>query len=200
MRLMVSRQSGGERLATIMAVPARVGLVYDFVNSCDERCFTVHGELLVPSDELKSPSDLTRWCIERHIVDAHVRASAVEIQAAKQLRAALRDAIASSSAGEGVDGAGFESATHRFRHFVGVDAAGSLTLRSAGAGVQAALETIAAEVFMASTTGDWGRLKMCGAPDCRWIFYDGTRPGTKRWCETDVCGNRMKLRQRRRKS
>ncbi|MGH3991637.1 MAG: CGNR zinc finger domain-containing protein [Pseudonocardiaceae bacterium] len=44
---------------------------------------------------------------------------------------------------------------------------------------------------------------MCGAPDCRWIFFDASKPGTARWCETDICGNRMKKvsqRARRRAS
>ncbi|PEU81814.1 PadR family transcriptional regulator [Bacillus anthracis] len=26
----------------------------------------------------------------------------------------------------------------------------------------------------------WGRLKAC--PDCRWVFYDHSRNGSKRWC------------------
>ena len=33
---------------------------------------------------------------------------------------------------------------------------------------------------------------MCGAPDCRWIYYDASKARTARWCETDICGNRIK--------
>src|SRR5258705_2479009 len=35
-------------------------------------------------------------------------------------------------------------------------------------------------VLTAITDGTWPRLKAC--PDCRWIFYDNTRNGSKRWC------------------
>ena len=35
-------------------------------------------------------------------------------------------------------------------------------------------------VVVAMASGSWARLKAC--PDCRWVFYDHTRNGLKRWC------------------
>lgn len=35
-------------------------------------------------------------------------------------------------------------------------------------------------VIGAVATGTWSRLKAC--PDCRWVFYDHSRNGSKRWC------------------
>lgn len=35
-------------------------------------------------------------------------------------------------------------------------------------------------VLDAVAAGTWLRLKAC--PDCRWVFYDRTRNGSKRWC------------------
>ncbi len=32
----------------------------------------------------------------------------------------------------------------------------------------------------------WERLKAC--PDCRWVFYDNTRNGGKRWCLMNAAG------------
>jgi predicted RNA-binding Zn ribbon-like protein len=52
-----------------------------------------------------------------------------------------------------------------------------------------------AAVFLTST--DVSRLRACANPDCRWVFYDGTRNGTRRWCTMAVCGNRAKLRRYR---
>ncbi len=37
-----------------------------------------------------------------------------------------------------------------------------------------------AAVLAAVSAGIWKRLKAC--PDCRWVFYDNTRNGGKRWC------------------
>jgi predicted RNA-binding Zn ribbon-like protein len=50
-----------------------------------------------------------------------------------------------------------------------------------------------AAVFLTST--DVSRLRTCANPDCRWVFYDGTKSGTRRWCTMAVCGNRAKLRR-----
>ncbi|MBB4692093.1 CGNR zinc finger domain-containing protein [Paractinoplanes abujensis] len=52
------------------------------------------------------------------------------------------------------------------------------------------VETVAAGV----ARGDWKRVKLCAAPDCRWAFHDTSRNGRGRWCEMGVCGNRHKTR------
>jgi len=50
--------------------------------------------------------------------------------------------------------------------------------------------------------GTWPRLKAC--PDCRWVFYDHTRNGSKRWCLMTAggstgrsCGSIAKVRAHR---
>jgi predicted RNA-binding Zn ribbon-like protein len=50
-----------------------------------------------------------------------------------------------------------------------------------------------AAVFL--TSADLSRLRACGNPRCRWVFHDGTRSGTRRWCTMAVCGNRAKVRR-----
>jgi predicted RNA-binding Zn ribbon-like protein len=42
------------------------------------------------------------------------------------------------------------------------------------------------------------RLKTCDNPDCLWVFYDGTRSRTRRWCATS-CGDLIKVREFRRR-
>ena len=50
--------------------------------------------------------------------------------------------------------------------------------------------------------GAFSRLKAC--PDCRWVFYDNTRNGSKKWCMMNAtgpqsrgCGNIAKARRHR---
>jgi predicted RNA-binding Zn ribbon-like protein len=43
------------------------------------------------------------------------------------------------------------------------------------------------------TTGPLHRLKQCAG--CGWLFLDGSRNRTRRWCEMRVCGNRAKARR-----
>ncbi|MGA6163356.1 CGNR zinc finger domain-containing protein [Amycolatopsis magusensis] len=45
-----------------------------------------------------------------------------------------------------------------------------------------------------SLLGDFGRLKICPADDCRWAFYDRSRNRSRSWCSMSSCGNREKAR------
>ena len=42
---------------------------------------------------------------------------------------------------------------------------------------------------------DVARLKQCPPDDCRWLFIDRTRNGSRRWCDMATCGNRAKQRR-----
>jgi predicted RNA-binding Zn ribbon-like protein len=47
-----------------------------------------------------------------------------------------------------------------------------------------------------------GRVRRCpGSGDCGWLFLDGSKNASRRWCSMEGCGNRAKLRRflRRRK-
>jgi predicted RNA-binding Zn ribbon-like protein len=41
------------------------------------------------------------------------------------------------------------------------------------------------------------RLKYCPNEGCKWIFYDGTKANTRRWCNDRTCGNRDRVRRSR---
>lgn len=43
------------------------------------------------------------------------------------------------------------------------------------------------------TNGPLDRLKQCAG--CGWLFLDGSRNRTRRWCDMRVCGNRAKARR-----
>ncbi|WP_240686901.1 CGNR zinc finger domain-containing protein [Amycolatopsis suaedae] len=48
--------------------------------------------------------------------------------------------------------------------------------------------------------GEWRRVKICPADDCRWAFYDQSRNRSRTWCSMRVCGNREKARAWRSRS
>ncbi|GAA3004089.1 CGNR zinc finger domain-containing protein [Actinokineospora diospyrosa] len=59
--------------------------------------------------------------------------------------------------------------------------------------------TTAAGAALAAATrlavlGEWHRIKICPADDCRWAFYDRSRNRSRTWCSMRVCGNREKAR------
>ena len=39
------------------------------------------------------------------------------------------------------------------------------------------------------------RIRECEAPTCRWLFLDGTRNRSRRWCDASTCGNRERVRR-----
>lgn len=41
------------------------------------------------------------------------------------------------------------------------------------------------------------RVRMCAGEECYLLFFDASRPATRRWCSMERCGNRSKLRTRR---
>jgi predicted RNA-binding Zn ribbon-like protein len=41
------------------------------------------------------------------------------------------------------------------------------------------------------------RIRACASETCRWIFYDDSRSGRRRWCDMATCGNRAKAARHR---
>lgn len=41
------------------------------------------------------------------------------------------------------------------------------------------------------------RIRECAAEDCAYLFVDTSRPGTRRWCSMERCGNLAKIRTHR---
>ncbi|CAL9302348.1 MULTISPECIES: CGNR zinc finger domain-containing protein [unclassified Streptomyces] len=66
-----------------------------------------------------------------------------------------------------------------------------------GATVAGLLSTVARDAT-ALFTGPYGhRVRECGAHDCHLLFVDTSRPGRRRWCSMERCGNREKVRAHR---
>jgi predicted RNA-binding Zn ribbon-like protein len=40
---------------------------------------------------------------------------------------------------------------------------------------------------------EYGRVRLCDADDCRSVYIDMSRNGSKRYCDTGNCGNRMNV-------
>jgi len=62
-----------------------------------------------------------------------------------------------------------------------------------------ALGRVLAAAVRLAIAGEWDRVKICPASNCRWAFYDRSRNRSRSWCSMQVCGNREKARQFRRR-
>jgi predicted RNA-binding Zn ribbon-like protein len=57
-----------------------------------------------------------------------------------------------------------------------------------------ALSTLARELIELLSGPLAGRIRECASETCPMVFVDSSRPGARRWCSMERCGNRHKLR------
>jgi len=62
-----------------------------------------------------------------------------------------------------------------------------------------ALATLARDAVDLLASPLAARIRICAAPDCALLFVDASRPGRRRWCSMEWCGNRAKTRAYRRR-
>jgi predicted RNA-binding Zn ribbon-like protein len=74
---------------------------------------------------------------------------------------------------------------------------GGMVLKAAREDALAGLSSVIAELYDGSRNGTLDRLKMCASDECRRVFFDRSKPATRRWCMSSLCGNRMKTRSYR---
>ena len=46
------------------------------------------------------------------------------------------------------------------------------------------------------TSDEAGRIRVCAALDCGWMYVDRSRNGLRRWCQMETCGTLEKSRRR----
>jgi predicted RNA-binding Zn ribbon-like protein len=59
------------------------------------------------------------------------------------------------------------------------------------------LARIAEPIVRELGNGHDDRFRICANDTCRWIFYDESRAGRRRWCDMATCGNRAKAARHR---
>lgn len=163
-------------------------LIVEFLNTVDERTFSRHGQSHVGGEELSSPRALAGWLAARGLVADGAAIEPEDLTATTALRTTLRTTLRESLTG-GPDAA---AALAGYPLRLALDHSGGLrvTARTGRPWLDAIVETVA----VSAARGDWKRVKLCAAPDCRWAFHDTSRNGRGRWCEMEVCGNRHKTR------
>ena len=152
-------------------------------------------------EALHGTGDLARW-----FAACSLRADGVEVSA-RDLRVAweLREAIwrsAQRARGALAPLEGDVSTINR----VAAEPALAPQL-GAGGGVRwaepllgsAALSSVARDAVDLFAGPEAGRVRECANPRCSLLFVDNSRPGRRRWCSMERCGNRDKTARYRRR-
>lgn len=139
---------------------------------------------------------LKRWRFTVRVPDD--RKALVELA---QLRSLLRTVLERYASGHPL-GVGIrhdlESAMNRTPMELKVESGkGGLRLRQLRSGrewdvVISEIASSAARIMAEGRT-----VKVCANPNCSWMFVDESRPHTRRWCNTAVCGSLLNVRRYR---
>jgi predicted RNA-binding Zn ribbon-like protein len=173
------------------------GQVFAFEPGSLSMAFAITGAPLDDTrfETLLSPADLALWA-STTVGAPKVEASATDLERAKALRSAIwraSDAV--------IDGLAPAPADRRVLN----DAARRVPLRRqlSPDGESTWYRPVSAVAVLSAVAGDAidllggpraRRLKRCQGVNCSMPFVDTSRPGTRRWCSMERCGNRAKAR------
>lgn len=188
-----------------MSLRSPDGTAFDF--DAGSPCLTLaHTGAEEPWDVFESlhePSDLADWLAGPPLgLTLDHTPTVGELHGAREVRDAIRRAAWSVAGGETISGTDRET----------INAAAAepslVPLIADRSGIRwqepvllaGVLSTLARDAIDLCCGPRADRLRLCGAPDCLLVFVDTSRPGTRRWCSMQRCGNRNKARSHRRRS
>ncbi len=181
-------------------VPDELANLYDFANTLDVRHFVHHGVQHPQDDELKGARELGAWMSQRGLLPTGAKITSAMLETALVLRTSIRAYLACNPLERSRNKDATRSLNRALKLFpllVEAGGAGRMLLAAARADALAGLSSVVAEFYDGSRNGTLGRLKMCASEECRRVFFDRSKPATRRWCMSSLCGNRMKTRSYR---
>ena len=157
---------------------------YDIPKAAPEPLRSV--QLLINSVDIHNEVEwLPDWLGEREL--------ATELERARELREALRSLALANNGGAPDPGALAVLNRALASVSLALDSSGRLVVAGGGD----ALDEVVVTVVAAMLDGSWARLKAC--PNCHWAFYDYSPNRSATWCSMQLCGNRKKTREYRRR-
>jgi predicted RNA-binding Zn ribbon-like protein len=149
---------------------------------------------------LYEPADLVRWAAESRLPDGlDPVVTPDEVTRAREVRDALHRLAAARAHGQPLAAADLDTVSTAAAEPTPVPAftadGGRVWVPGVtGTRIVSAVARDAIELF----TGPYAdRIRECGTHNCYLIFVDTSRPGRRRWCSMERCGNRQKVRAHR---
>ncbi|MER6631064.1 ABATE domain-containing protein [Streptomyces sp. NPDC000987] len=149
---------------------------------------------------LHQPADLAAWVTRSRLPDGlEVSVSDRELTWARTVRDALFRLTAARAHGRRLDPRDLDvvNAAAAEPPLVARIAPDGTHAWAPGATATALLSTVARDAVGLFTGPHADRIRVCDAHDCHLLFVDTSRPGRRRWCAMEHCGNREKARAHR---
>lgn len=169
-------------------------------NAALEFVATLAGRFDQPVERLRTPRDLERW-LDRAGIAARARCDESLLDEARALREAIYRVLDATRGGgrPRPDDVALVNAWAR-RPRPAPQIGRGLALAGAGPDpARAALAQVACAAVELVTGPDLPRVRNCASPGCSLLFIDHSRPGRRRWCSMERCGNRAKTARYRRR-
>jgi predicted RNA-binding Zn ribbon-like protein len=150
-----------------------------------------------PLERVPNPESLARWCVEGGFLPALPKVSPQELVSARLLREAIYRsacAVRQFQKPQTEDIATINSWASRATLVSQLSADGRSADWKSERTLSPVLATVARDAIDLLTRTPPVRIKLCADPTCRGLFVDESRPGKRRWCAMNVCGNRAKSR------
>jgi predicted RNA-binding Zn ribbon-like protein len=180
---------------------------FDFLNTDDlENGFRL--------ERLPTLDSALEWFVERGVIHwegaERWRAQAIDEPAAAAeelarihaVRGALREVADSIAEQRAPDAAALDTvnrALHARQVIELIPARDGVSVdhRHVGDPIDDALARLADPLVRELTAGHPERIRICDNDTCRWVFYDTSRTGRRRWCSMATCGNQAKAARHR---
>ncbi|MFD6219785.1 CGNR zinc finger domain-containing protein [Nocardia asteroides] len=154
------------------------------------------GELAV-WEIVHTTEDLSRW-LGVILELPEISAEDTDLAAFRTLRAALSRAAFGAAAGEPLDPADIAVVNAAATEPPLIPQLGADGTRDYPAPTaRAALSTLARDAVDLFASPLAARIRVCASETCGLLFVDASRPGRRRWCSMDRCGNLSKVRKYR---
>jgi predicted RNA-binding Zn ribbon-like protein len=162
---------------------------------------TLAGRHRVPFDRLAGPRELGLWLIEAGLL-VEARCDERDLTVARELREAIYRTLSVVRKGRRASEEDLALINRAAREAVPapqLDVSLRMTWTSADP-VAGALARVAASAIRLLGGTDMEQARECADPTCSLLFIDRSRPGRRRWCSMERCGNRSKTARYRQRS
>jgi len=152
---------------------------------------------MAPLERVSDAESLARWCVEGGFLPVSPKISAQELISARLLREAIYRgacAVRQFHKPRTEDIATINSWASRATLVPRLGADGRSADWKSERSLSPVLATVARDAIDLLTRTPPVRIKLCADPTCRGLFVDESRPGKRRWCAMNICGNRAKSR------
>jgi predicted RNA-binding Zn ribbon-like protein len=146
-------------------------------------------------DRWRASQDLARWCVEAGLIRKAGTVSDDEIAQARALREALFRLFTAALTGERsspTDHRHVNEAARMPAFIPQLTALGRPHEWISDSPYQAVLATVARDAIDLLSGTMLERVRKCADAHCSILFLDTSRPGRRRWCSMNGCGNKVK--------